>query len=248
MPSLQQIGFQPTDLVVPPMEVSDELLRHYERTRDLPAVAGTSRMSTHLRFGTVSVRALVRRSLELSPKYLNELIWREFFMQILWNFPHPERAFKPAYDRIPWQPDEEGFKTWCEGRTGYPLVDAGMRELNSTGLMHNRVRMVVASFLTKHLLIDWRWGEAYFAAKLLDFELSSNNGGWQWASGSGCDAAPYFRVFNPTLQLERFDPKLTYVNQWVPEYGTVNYARPMVVHEAARDRVLRVYKQALSAA
>jgi deoxyribodipyrimidine photo-lyase len=248
LPSLEEIGFRTTDLQVPPTTLSEGLLSKYEHTRDLPAVNGTSRMSAHLRFGTVSVRELVRHSAKASPKYLNELIWREFFMQILWHFPHPERAFKPAYDRIPWQPDEEGFKTWCEGRTGYPLVDAGMRELNSTGLMHNRVRMVVASFLTKHLLIDWRWGEAYFAAKLLDFELSSNNGGWQWASGSGCDAAPYFRVFNPTLQLERFDPKLTYVNQWVPEYGTVNYARPMVVHEAARDRVLRVYKQALSAA
>ncbi|MBL7958395.1 MAG: deoxyribodipyrimidine photo-lyase [Flavobacteriales bacterium] len=248
LPSLEEIGFRTTDLHVPPTTLSEDLLSKYEHARDLPAVNGTSRMSAHLRFGTVSVRELVRHSAKASPKYLNELIWREFFMQILWNFPHPERAFKPAYDRIPWQPDEEGFKTWCEGRTGYPLVDAGMRELNSTGLMHNRVRMVVASFLTKHLLIDWRWGEAYFAAKLLDFELSSNNGGWQWASGSGCDAAPYFRVFNPTLQLERFNPELTYVKRWVPEYGTVNYARPMVVHEAARDRVLRVYKQALSAA
>lgn len=246
LPTLEAIGFMPTDLQVPPTTLSEALLRNYEHTRDLPAVNGTSRMSTHLRFGTVSVRELVRRSLKASPKYLNELIWREFFMQILWHFPHPEKAFKPAYDRIPWRADEEGFKAWCEGRTGYPLVDAGMRELAATGLMHNRVRMVVASFLTKHLLIDWRWGEAWFAAKLLDFELSSNNGGWQWASGSGCDAAPYFRVFNPKLQLERFDPSLTYVKLWVPEYGSANYVRPMVVHEAARDRVLRVYKQALS--
>ena len=247
LPSLEDIGFRTTDLQVPPTTLSEDLLANYEHTRDLPAVTGTSRMSTHLRFGTVSVRELVRRSFKSSPKYLNELIWREFFIQILWNFPHPERAFKPAYDRIPWLPDEEGFKKWCEGSTGYPLVDAGMRELNATGLMHNRVRMVVASFLTKHLLIDWRWGEAYFATKLLDFELSSNNGGWQWASGSGCDAAPYFRVFNPTLQLQRYDPELTYVKRWVPEYGTVNYARPMIVHEAARDRVLQVYKQALTA-
>jgi deoxyribodipyrimidine photo-lyase len=248
LPSLQDIGFLPTDLVAPPTEVSDEMLRRYDRTRDMPAVNGTSRMSTHLRFGTVSVRALVRKALALSPKYLNELIWREFFMQILWHFPHPEKAFKPAYDRIPWRSDEEGFRAWREGRTGYPLVDAGMRELLATGLMHNRVRMVVASFLTKHLLIDWRWGEAWFAQQLLDFELSSNNGGWQWASGSGCDAAPYFRVFNPRLQLEKFDPSLTYVKRWVPEHGTANYARPIVVHEAARDRVLRVYKQALSGA
>jgi len=246
LPSLADIGFHSTDVQAPPTILKDELLRDYERTRDTPALIGTSRMSSHLRFGTVSPRELVRRSLAASPKYLNELIWREFFMQILWHFPQPERAFKSAYDRIPWLADEVGFRAWCEGRTGYPLVDAGMRELNATGLMHNRVRMVAASFLTKHLLIDWRWGEAYFAAKLLDFELSSNNGGWQWASGSGCDAAPYFRVFNPRLQLEKFDPALTYVKHWVPEYGTANYARPIVVHEAARDRVLRVYKQALS--
>lgn len=246
LPTLKDIGFQPTDLEVPPDSVSDALLRHYDRTRDIPAIVGTSRMSTHLRFGTVSVRELYRRALKLSRKYANELIWREFFMQILWHYPSPERAFKPAYDRIPWRADEAGFKAWCDGRTGYPLVDAGMRELNATGLMHNRVRMVVASFLTKHLLIDWRWGEAYFAKKLLDFELSSNNGGWQWASGSGCDAAPYFRVFNPQLQLERFDPELKYVKRWVPEHGTANYVRPMVVHQAARDRALRVYKEALS--
>jgi len=247
LPSLLDIGFHPTDLQAPPITLEEELLKNYDRTRNIPSIIGTSRMSTHLRFGTVSVRELVRRGLKSSPKYLNELIWREFFMQVLWHFPQPDRAFKPAYDRIPWRADEEGFAAWCEGRTGYPLVDAGMRELNATGLMHNRVRMVVASFLTKHLLIDWRWGEAYFAAKLLDFELSSNNGGWQWASGSGCDAAPYFRVFNPQLQLERFDPELKYVKHWVPECGTANYARPVVVHEAARDRVLRVYKDALSA-
>lgn len=245
LPSLEAIGFRPTDLQAPPANLSDELLRNYDRTRDIPSVIGTSRMSTHLRFGTVSVRELVRRSLVTSPKYLNELIWREFFMQILWHFPHPERAFKPAYDQIAWRADEAGFKAWCAGRTGYPLVDAGMRELNATGLMHNRVRMVVASFLTKHLLIDWRWGEAYFAAKLLDFELSSNNGGWQWASGSGCDAAPYFRVFNPTLQLQRFDPQLKYVKHWVPEHGSANYVQPLVVHEMARKRALETYKAGL---
>ncbi|MBL8001422.1 MAG: deoxyribodipyrimidine photo-lyase [Flavobacteriales bacterium] len=245
MPALEQLGFLPTDLAIPPLHVSDELLRHYEHTRDLPAVEGTSRMSTHLRFGTVSVRALVRRSLALSPKYLNELIWREFFMQVLWHFPSTHQAFKPAYDRIAWRHDEVDLQRWSEGRTGYPLVDAGMRELNATGLMHNRVRMVVASFLTKHLLLDWRLGEAVFAARLLDFELSSNNGGWQWASGSGCDAAPYFRVFNPTLQLQRFDPSLTYVKRWVKEYGTSNYPRPMVVHEEARARALATYKAAL---
>lgn len=245
LPSLAEIGFEPTDLVVPPLELKDGLLAGYKETRNLPAVNGTSKLSTHLRFGTVSVRELVRRSRVKSPTYLNELIWREFFMQILWHFPHPERAFKPAYDNIPWRADEAGFNAWCQGRTGYPLVDAGMRELNATGLMHNRVRMVVASFLTKHLLIDWRWGEAYFAQQLLDFELSSNNGGWQWASGSGCDAAPYFRVFNPTLQMERFDPQLNYVKFWVPEYGSANYAKPLVVHEVARKRAIETYKLGL---
>ncbi len=245
LPSLAEIGFEPTDLVVPPLELKDGLLARYKETRNLPAVNGTSKLSTHLRFGTVSIRDLVRRSRVKSPTYLNELIWREFFMQILWHFPHPERAFKPAYDNIPWRADEAGFNAWCQGLTGYPLVDAGMRELNATGLMHNRVRMVVASFLTKHLLIDWRWGEAYFAQQLLDFELSSNNGGWQWASGSGCDAAPYFRVFNPTLQMERFDPQLNYVKFWVPEYGSANYAKPLVVHEVARKRAIETYKLGL---
>jgi len=245
LPSLADIGFLCTDLVMPGPQLSDELLLNYALTRDQPGVEGTSRMSTHLRFGTVGVRELVRRSVAISPKYLDELIWREFYMQVLWHFPHPERAFKPAYDRIPWRVDETGFQAWCEGRTGYPLVDAGMRELNSTGLMHNRVRMVTASFLTKHLLIDWRWGEAYFASKLLDFELSSNNGGWQWASGSGCDAAPYFRVFNPSLQLEKFDPQLKYVKNWLPEYGSANYVHPMVVHQVARQRAIETYKLGL---
>ncbi len=245
LPSLEDIGFLPTDLQAPPTTLNEEVLKNYAETRDIPSIVGTSRMSTHLRFGTVSVRELVRRSLTKSPKYLNELIWREFFMQVLWHFPHPERAFKPAYDNIAWRHDDAAFRAWCEGRTGYPLVDAGMRELAATGLMHNRVRMVVASFLTKHLLIDWRWGEAWFAAKLLDFELSSNNGGWQWASGSGCDAAPYFRVFNPRLQLEKFDPRLIYVKKWVPEHGSANYMQPLVVHEMARQRALDTYKTGL---
>lgn len=246
MPTLERIGFAPTDLRIPPAHVSDDLLRHYERTRDVPAIAGTSRMSVHLRFGTVSVRELVRRSFSTSPKYLNELIWREFYMQVLWHHPHAvERAIKPGYDRIAWRKDEQELMLWAQGRTGYPLVDAGMRELNATGLMHNRVRMVVASFLTKHLLIDWRWGESVFAARLLDFELSSNNGGWQWASGSGCDAAPYFRVFNPALQQQKFDPQLKYVKHWVPEVGSANYVQPMVVHEVARQRALKAYAEAL---
>lgn len=244
-PALADIGFEAVDHGVPAHRVDDALLTDYAKTRDLPGVIGTSAASTHLRFGTVSVRALVRRALGTSPAYLNELMWREFFMQILWHFPHTERAFKPAYDRIEWRNDPSHFEAWCEGRTGYPLVDAGMRELNATGLMHNRVRMVVASFLVKHLLIDWRWGEAYFAKQLLDFELSSNNGNWQWAAGCGCDAAPYFRVFNPQKQQEKFDPLLTYVKHWVPELTTTNYPRPIVVHEAARDRAIAAYKAAL---
>ena len=245
-PTLMDLGFERTNLVTPPIDVPEDILRSYHLTRDLPALEGTSRMSAHLRFGTVSIRALMRRAMTLSTLYTNELIWREFFMQVLWHHPHAKtRAIKPAYDSIPWRNNEEEFKAWCEARTGYPLVDAGMRELSATGLMHNRVRMVVASFLTKHLLIDWRWGEAWFAAKLLDFELSSNNGGWQWASGSGCDAAPYFRIFNPHLQLKRFDPQLKYVKRWVPEYGSANYVQEMVVHEVARERALKAYKLAL---
>lgn len=245
-PALGAIGFTATDLQVPPLKLPEGLLKNYAKTRDIPGVEGTSHMSTHLRFGTVSVRKLVRQALEESDTYMNELIWREFFMQILWHFPHVVRqAFKPAYDHIAWANDERLFQAWCEGRTGYPLVDAGMRELAATGLMHNRVRMVTASFLCKHLLIDWRWGEAWFAKALLDFELSSNNGNWQWASGSGCDAAPWFRVFNPTLQLEKFDPSLTYVKRWVKEYTNTNYPRPIVVHKAARARAIETYQRGL---
>lgn len=245
MPALADLGFEKVPHGVPELRVSEELLSAYARTRDLPGIPGTSAASVHLRFGTISVRSLVRRALPCSPSYANELIWREFFMQILWHFPRSEHAFKPAYDRIEWRNEPADFNAWCEGRTGYPLVDAGMRELLATGLMHNRVRMVVASFLVKHLLIDWRWGEAWFAQKLLDFELSSNNGNWQWAAGCGCDAAPYFRVFNPAKQQEKFDPVLTYVKRWVPELTSVNYPRPIVVHEQARDRAIATYKAAL---
>lgn len=245
MPTLAEIGFRSSDAALPPPTVPDRLIAGYDRTRDLPGTEGTTRLGVHLRFGTVSVRALVRRAIKLNATFLNELIWREFFMQVLWHFPHPERAFKPAYDAIPWRQAPGDFERWCAGDTGYPLVDAGMRELKATGFMHNRVRMVTASFLTKHLLIDWRLGEAWFARHLLDFELSSNNGGWQWASSSGCDAAPYFRVFNPTLQQERFDPALTYVNRWVPDFRSTNYPRPMVVHSTARARAIATYREAL---
>lgn len=246
IPTLEAIGFQRTNVEITPVVISDEMLRSYAGSRNRPDLPGTSRMSVHLRFGTVSVRELLRRSEQFSPAYVNELIWREFFMQILWHFPNPHKAFKPAYDAILWRSDQDDFNAWSEGRTGYPLVDAGMRELAATGLMHNRVRMVVASFLCKHLVLDWRWGEAWFAAELLDLELSSNNGNWQWAAGCGCDAAPYFRVFNPTLQQKRFDPKLNYVKKWVPEYGSANYVRPIVVHEVARQRALATYKKGLS--
>jgi deoxyribodipyrimidine photo-lyase len=208
---------------------------------------GTSRLGVHLRFGTISIRELVRDAIALNETFLNELIWREFYQMILWHFPQvgEGRAFKPAFEKIEWRNNEEEFDKWCKGMTGYPLVDAGMRELNATGFMHNRVRMIAASFLTKHLLIDWRWGEAYFAQKLLDFDLASNNGGWQWASGSGCDAAPFFRVFNPTLQLQKFDKGLEYVKKWVPEFQEFTYPKPIVQHELARKRALEVYGKAL---
>lgn len=247
MPSLQEIGFAFTDLVEPVARFDVDLLRNYPDQRNLPAVVGTSRSSTHLRFGTVSVREVLRASWNSCPAFANELIWREFFMQILWHFPQVvTKAFKPVYDNIAWRNNETEFDAWCEGRTGYPIVDAGMRELNATGLMHNRVRMVTASFLTKHLLIDWRWGEAYFAKKLLDYELSSNNGNWQWASGSGCDAAPYFRIFSPAAQTERFDSKLAYIKRWIPELGTPGYPKPVVDHDFARKRALDVYKKGLA--
>jgi deoxyribodipyrimidine photo-lyase len=245
-PPLAEIGFEATDLREPPPEVPDRLIAEYGKTRNLPGMAGTSRLGVHLRFGTVSVRALARQAMGQGEVFLNELAWREFFMQLLWHYPHVvDRSFKPAYDHIPWRDDPTGFEAWCQGRTGFPFVDAGMRELAATGFMHNRARMVTASFLVKDLLIDPKLGETWFARHLLDFELSSNNGNWQWASGSGCDAAPWFRVFNPTLQLERFDPELRYVHRWVPEYGTFDYPVPIVDHAAAVKRTISRYKTTL---
>lgn len=245
-PELSELGYQEQHINFPAKSVDAVLIGSYGQTRDFPAKNGTSRLGIHLRFGTISIRKLTRFAQKHSEVFLNELIWRNFYMDILFHFPHVvQKSFKPAYDFIPWQNNEAGFKRWCEGQTGYPLVDAGMRELNETGYMHNRVRMVVASFLTKHLLIDWRWGEAYFAEKLLDYELASNNGGWQWASGSGCDAAPYFRVFSPELQTRKFDPELEYVRRWVPEYGTAAYAEPIVDHSFARVRAIETYRNAL---
>ena len=245
--TLSEMGFEASSLEIPSTQVEDAILKEYEAQRNFPAVRGTSRLGIHLRFGTLSIRSLALKAASLNATYLNELIWREFYMMILGNAPQVvDRAFKPQYDRIPWRTNEEDFQAWCEGRTGYPIVDAGMRELNATGFMHNRVRMIVASFLTKHLLIDWRWGEAYFAKKLLDFELSSNNGGWQWAAGTGTDAQPYFRVFNPESQTEKFDKDLRYIKKWVPELGTSSYPQPIVEHKFARNRAIETYKKALT--
>jgi Deoxyribodipyrimidine photolyase len=245
-PSLKEIGFEETGASFPERVVRQSIIEHYDKQRNFPAIAGTTRLSVHLRFGTVSIRKLAQVALKKNEVWLNELIWRDFYHMILWHFPQVEtRAFKPTYDRIEWRNNPKEFDAWCNGHTGYPIVDAGMRELNETGFMHNRVRMIVASFLTKHLLIDWRWGEAYFAKKLLDFDLAANNGGWQWAASSGCDAAPYFRVFNPDLQTEKFDPKREYIKKWVPEVDTLNYPKPIVDHKFARERVLKTYKEAL---
>ncbi len=245
-PELEEIGYNRQTVRFPEMNADTLLMENYGTLRDFPAQNGTSRLGIHLRFGTISIRKLVQLARQHSDVFLNELIWREFYMQILWHFPHVVgHSFKREYDAIAWQNDTVAFERWCTGQTGFPLVDAGMRELNATGYMHNRVRMVTASFLTKHLLIDWRWGEAYFASRLLDFELASNNGGWQWASGSGCDAAPYFRVFNPDLQTKKFDPQHEYIRRWVPEYGTAAYPEPMVDHAFARNRAIEVYRRAL---
>jgi deoxyribodipyrimidine photo-lyase len=245
--SLASLGFQPINFPFPMKTFAEEVLDEYENKRDFPAQNGTTHLGLHLRFGTISIRELARYASTRSETFLNELIWRDFYQMILWHFPQVEtQAFKPAYDNIRWRNNEKEFAAWCEGKTGYPMVDAGMRELNKTGFMHNRVRMITASFLTKHLLIDWRWGEAYFAQKLLDYDLAANNGGWQWAAGCGTDAAPYFRIFNPALQTQKFDPQLEYVKKWVPEFQEFDYPRPIVDHEFARKRCLSVYKAALN--
>lgn len=247
IPTLAEIGFIETGGVFPKKEIQKELIKKYDEVRDIPSILGTSRLSVHLRFGTVSIRKLAKQAINLNEKWLNELIWRDFYMNILYHFPHicEGHAFRKEYDNIIWRNNETEFKKWCEGKTGYPIVDAGMRELNATGFMHNRVRMITASFLIKHLLIDWRWGEEYFAKKLLDFDFSANNGGWQWASSSGCDAAPYFRIFNPTSQTKKFDPELIYIKKWIPELNTFEYPLPIVEHTFARERVLKAYKDVL---
>lgn len=246
-PLLEEMGFEISNQEFPALDF-EKKLKSYEEKRDYPALDATTYIGLHLRFGTISIRNAAKKAIEHgADKWLAELAWRDFYMMILWHFPHiVNKAFKPAYDNIIWRNNEKQFEAWCKGKTGYPLVDAGMRQLNKTGFMHNRVRMVVASFLCKHLLIDWRWGEAYFAEKLLDYDQASNVGGWQWASGSGNDAAPYFRVFNPELQLKKFDPKMEYVYKWAPEYKLAILPIPIVEHTFARDRVLKAFKTALT--
>ena len=245
-PDLKDIGFHYSNYSVPSTKVDPEIILSYEKTRDFPALVGTSGQSVHLRFGTVSIRQLVKMALELNETWLNELIWREFFMSVLYHFPFVEkRSFRSQYDDIEWRNNPDDFDRWSKGQTGFPLVDAGMRQLNKTGYMHNRVRMVVANFLTKDLLIDWRWGEGYFAEKLMDFDLAANNGNWQWSAGCGCDAAPYFRIFNPEIQLKKFGPDLIYVKKWIEEYDTPDYLKPMLNHSFARERALEVYGKAL---
>jgi deoxyribodipyrimidine photo-lyase len=247
IPTLSSMGFEENEAPFPSKTIKAGILQEYAENRNFPGIAGTSKLGLHFRFGTISIRKAVKAAKNISEVYLSELIWRDFYHMILWNFPHvgAGKAFKPAYDHIEWRRDEGEFKQWCEGKTGYPIVDAGMRELNATGFMHNRVRMIVASFLCKHLMLDWRLGEAYFASKLLDYDMAANNGGWQWAAGSGCDAAPYFRIFNPYLQTKKFDPELTYIKKWVPELETLQYPQPIVDHEFARKRCLEIYAKAL---
>ena len=245
-PNIETLGFSRTSVALPPLTVDAAQIQRYHTTRDIPAVDDTTRLGIHLRFGTISIRSLLTIALQCNETFVKELQWREFFMQILWHFPQVvHKSFRPEYDAVQWRDNEQEFIAWTQGKTGYPLVDAGMRQLNATGFMHNRVRMVTASFLCKHLLIDWRKGEQYFAQKLLDFELSANNGNWQWAAGTGCDAAPYFRVFNPTMQQEKFDPDFLYCKQWIPEFGTDSYPTPIIEHSLARERALKTYKAAL---
>ena len=246
--TLEELGFEETNTPIKNYIFNSRIINEYEETRNFPALDNTSKLGPHLRFGTVSVRQMVSRAEEQENKtFLKELIWREFFMQILWHFPHTHKdSFKPKYDRIVWRNNEDDFKKWCNGTTGYPMVDAGMRQLNNTGFMHNRVRMLVGSFLCKHLLIDWRWGEAYFAEKLHDYEMSSNVGNWQWVAGTGVDASPYFRIFNPTSQIKKFDKDFSYIKKWVPDFQELTYPSPMVDHKFARERCLKTYKEALA--
>jgi deoxyribodipyrimidine photo-lyase len=243
MPPLKDLGFEKTNIPIPPIHVARKVIQDYDKTRDFPFITdGTSLLGIHFRFGTISVREKAIKALPLNAVWLSELIWREFFMQILYHFPSVlTESFQPKFNVLEWRNSEEDFNKWCNGQTGYPIVDAGMRELNQTGHMHNRVRMVVASFLTKHLFIDWRWGEAYFAQKLLDYDASANNGNWQWAAGTGADAQPYFRIFNPIAQQQKFDPGFIYIKKWVPEFGTSSYIQPMIEHKTAVERAKKMF-------
>ncbi len=246
-PALSEMGFEAYSGYIPTKTPNEGIISSYDKTRDFPAQLGTTKLGIHLRFGTISIREMVTLAFNLNETWLNELIWREFYSYIIQHFPYvTERAFNKKYDKIPWLNSESDFEKWCNGLTGYPIVDAGMRELNTTGYMHNRVRMITASFLTKHLLIDWRWGEAYFASRLLDYELASNNGGWQWAAGTGTDAQPWFRIFNPYAQAEKFDPQGEYIKKWVPEFNTPAYPPPMIDHKKARERVLTTFKSVIA--
>lgn len=243
MPTLGELGFEKTNITIPSIQTVRKTIQEYDKTRDFPFLQnGTSLLGIHFRFGTISIREKVLKAMPLNAVWLSELIWREFFMQILYHFPSVVNAsFQPKFNVLQWRTSEEDFKKWCDGQTGYPLVDAGMRELNQTGHMHNRVRMVVASFLTKHLFIDWRWGETYFAQKLLDYDVSANNGNWQWAAGTGADAQPYFRIFNPTAQQQKFDPDFIYIKKWVPEFGSSSYIQPMIEHKTAVERAKKMF-------
>jgi len=245
-PALEELGLRKSTLQAPPLHVDESLIRDYHKNRDFPAKEGTSRLGVHLRFGTLSIRTLIKNAIQWNETFLNELIWREFYAMILWHYPQVvDQSFKSRYDRIEWLNDERQFSLWQKGQTGYPMVDAGMRQLSKTGYMHNRLRMVTASFLSKHLLIDWRWGEAWFGEKLFDYELSSNNGGWQWSAGTGCDAAPYFRIFNPMSQQKKFDPDTVFIRQWIPELDSLDYPMPVTDHARARERCLKAYRKAL---
>jgi deoxyribodipyrimidine photo-lyase len=247
VPTLKEIGFSPSPFLIPEPVLNKKIISQYHLFRDYPGRDGTSRLGIHLRHGTISIRKAVQEALSLNDTWLNELIWREFYMMILYHFPWVvEQSFKKSYDRMEWINDKMDFQRWCDGVTGYPIVDAGMRQLIQTGYMHNRARMITASFLTKHLLVDWRLGESYFASKLLDYELASNNGGWQWAAGTGTDAQPYFRIFNPELQTRKYDPDFQYVKKWVPEFKTSSYPPPIIDHNFARKRAINAYKKVLT--
>lgn len=244
-PNRESLGIESSTIIVKPFTLAQ--LDNYATTRDYPSTDGTSYLSPHLRFGTISVRQVIEMLGKEDEIFLSELIWREFFMQILAHFPRVQtNNFKTKYDAIVWRNNDEDFDKWCKGETGYPIVDAGMRQLNATGYMHNRVRMITAGFLCKHLLIDWKWGEAYFAEKLLDYDLSANNGNWQWSAGTGCDSAPYFRIFNPTEQIKKFDKELKYIRTWIKDFDELTYPKPMVDHKFARERCLKTYKEGLA--